>query len=416
MQTRILYISYDGLTDPLGQSQVVPYLLGLAQKKYRFAILSTEKKSAFKKNESKVIRQLSQGHIHWDHIKYTKRPAVLSTVIDVFRLRRKAVLLYKKYSFSIVHCRSYIAAFAGLYLKRKYGIRFIFDLRGFYPDERVDGAIWNKNRFPYNLVYKFLKKKEHIFIKNADYVISLTCEGKKIIQEWNKGKICPDIEVIPCCADPCLFSPINVNPELREQLMQRLSISCDDFVLCYLGSTGTWYMMDEMLSFFERLHIRKSNARFLVITRDRDEDIRRMFANFSFPPDRIVIVSAEREEIPGLLSLCNIAVLFIKPAFSKKASSPTKFAEVLFMGKPVVCNSGVGDIDYYLEKNNVGLLIREFSTEEYEKALDKIDIACNVSPDYIRSVAEEYFSLDRGVDLYDSVYRKLIENRTFTEN
>ena len=32
MSSRVLYISYDGMTDALGQSQVLPYLCGLAQR------------------------------------------------------------------------------------------------------------------------------------------------------------------------------------------------------------------------------------------------------------------------------------------------------------------------------------------------------------------------------------------------
>jgi len=46
---RILYISYDGMTDPLGQSQVIPYLIGLSQKGYVITIISCEKEDKFKK-------------------------------------------------------------------------------------------------------------------------------------------------------------------------------------------------------------------------------------------------------------------------------------------------------------------------------------------------------------------------------
>jgi hypothetical protein len=45
----ILYITYDGLTDFLGQSQVLPYILGLEEKGYRFSILSFEKKREIRK-------------------------------------------------------------------------------------------------------------------------------------------------------------------------------------------------------------------------------------------------------------------------------------------------------------------------------------------------------------------------------
>src|SRR4051794_20204501 len=41
--TSVLYITYDGLTDPLGRSQVLPYLTGLAERGHRITVLSCEK-------------------------------------------------------------------------------------------------------------------------------------------------------------------------------------------------------------------------------------------------------------------------------------------------------------------------------------------------------------------------------------
>ena len=40
---RVLYLSHTGLTEPLGRSQVLPYVLGLARRGWDFTILSFEK-------------------------------------------------------------------------------------------------------------------------------------------------------------------------------------------------------------------------------------------------------------------------------------------------------------------------------------------------------------------------------------
>ena len=53
MATQVLYISYDGMTDSLGQSQVIPYLKGLSKKGYQFTIISCEKKENFEQNKEK---------------------------------------------------------------------------------------------------------------------------------------------------------------------------------------------------------------------------------------------------------------------------------------------------------------------------------------------------------------------------
>ena len=42
-ETRVLYLSYDGALEPLGQSQVVPYLVGLAARGAAITLVSFEK-------------------------------------------------------------------------------------------------------------------------------------------------------------------------------------------------------------------------------------------------------------------------------------------------------------------------------------------------------------------------------------
>lgn len=42
---KILYLTYDGLSDPLGQSQVIPYIVGLSKRGHKIVVLSSEKKA-----------------------------------------------------------------------------------------------------------------------------------------------------------------------------------------------------------------------------------------------------------------------------------------------------------------------------------------------------------------------------------
>ena len=45
---KVLYLSYTGMTDPLGQSQVLAYLKKLSQTgHYQFTVISFEKQEAF---------------------------------------------------------------------------------------------------------------------------------------------------------------------------------------------------------------------------------------------------------------------------------------------------------------------------------------------------------------------------------
>ena len=96
MAIPVLYISYDGMTDSLGQSQVIPYLIGLTKNGYSFTLISCEKEENFAQNKSKIQSILDANNIAWQPISYTKKPPVLSTVYDVNRIKKLAFQLYQK--------------------------------------------------------------------------------------------------------------------------------------------------------------------------------------------------------------------------------------------------------------------------------------------------------------------------------
>jgi glycosyltransferase involved in cell wall biosynthesis len=403
---RVLYISYDGMTDPLGQSQVIPYLMGLSKLNCEIHILSAEKYQAFADGKDNIEALLNKSHIMWHPIIYTKKPPVLSTIKDIFKLKTTASKLHKKFKFDIVHCRSYIAAFAGVHLKQKYGLKFLFDMRGFYADERIDGNLWPQSSPLYRMVYRYFKKKEKQFFSSADYTVSLTYAGKNIIH--NKfGFADIPIEVIPCCADLDHFDYRKLDNYELSVMKSNLGIPEESFVLSYLGSVGTWYMPEEMLLFFKALKTKYSQAKFLIITKDNPENLILLIEKHKINRDDIIIKSAGRDEVPNLIAISNISIFFIKPVFSKQASSPTKLAELLGMGKPVVCNSGVGDLDKFVPENNLGIMIKEFSEEQYKIAVEEVYRLSEINSEQLRNTALSLFSLEIGVSRYYGIYKSL---------
>jgi glycosyltransferase involved in cell wall biosynthesis len=394
------------MTDPLGQSQVIPYLVGLSKLGCEIHILSAEKTINFEINNERIKNSLDANGIFWHPVNYTKKPPVISTVLDIFKLLRKAEKLHKTNNFEIIHCRSYISAFIGLSLKKKYGVKFLFDMRGFYADERLDGGLWPQSNPLYRIVYKYFKTKEKDFLSNADYVVSLTSNGKNIIKNDFGFRYLP-IEVIPCCADVNHFNYNNVDVATKNKYICELGLSNADFVLLYLGSLGTWYMPEEMLKFFSVLKNKMSNAKFLIITRDDPSLIYSLAEKFDLKSEDILIHPANYPDIPALISLANLAIFFIKPVFSKKASSPTKLAELLGMGIPVICNSSVGDLDIFFKEYELGILIKEFTEEEYLNTVERIEELKNIPKEQLRQIACNLFSLDEGIKKYFNIYKNL---------
>ena len=94
-------------------------------------------------------------------------------------------------------------------MKRRLGVPFIFDMRGFWADERVDGRIWNLSNPLFRTVYNHFKAREADFLAEADEVVSLTEQGREVLLGWRADPTRgPPITVIPCCTDFTVFPPV----------------------------------------------------------------------------------------------------------------------------------------------------------------------------------------------------------------
>jgi glycosyltransferase involved in cell wall biosynthesis len=277
-------------------------------------------------------------------------------------------------------------------------------MRGFWADERVDGKLWNLKNPLFKTIYRFFKRREIDFIRESAAVISLTGAAKDEILKWKDLQIVPEkITVIPCCVDTDVFDPAKINEVQRQKARQQLNISEGDFVLGYLGSIGTWYLLDEMLQFFSSLKRSIYNAKFLFVTQDQPQRIIDRAMYFELIPEDIIITKAERKDVPVLISVFNYGIFFIKPAYSKLASSPTKQGEIMAMGVPVICNSGVGDSDDIIRSYHSGFVV---SPDDNDKVTKKLQ-AEEFDHQLIRNGALDYFSLDKGAGVYLNVYNNL---------
>lgn len=405
---RVLYLSYDGMCDPLGASQVLPYLTGLAARGHRISLVSFEKAERTASERAEVQRTCDAAGIAWHPLPYHKRPPVLSAIYDLQRMRGLAVALHRRRGFDVVHCRSYLPALVGLHLKRRKGVRFLFDMRGFWPDERVDGGIWNLKNPAIRAVFNFFKRREAEFLTEADHVVSLTEAGRKILMERRGQANGPPITVIPCCVDFGAFPA--VNSAQRAAGREQLGIAADATVAAYLGSFGSWYMVAEMLRFFRVQLERDSGAMFLIVSREPAEDIQAIAAAHGVPADRVIIRAASRTEVPGLMAAADYGLFFIQPVFSKRASSPTKMGELLALEVPMVTNGDVGDVAEIMAESGAGVVVQRFDDDTYGEALNQL---ASLMPDMKRwrLASRRWFDLQTGVSRYDAIYHELAAAR-----
>lgn len=405
--TRVLFLSYDGLTDPLGQSQIIPYFLDLSRN-HDIHIVSFEKKEAFENKRNEISETLKKNGVVWTPLRYHKKPPILSTLWDIYVLTRTVYKLLKTFKPHVIHCRSYITAIVGNRYRQKAS--FLFDMRGFYADERREGGLWPPGHPIYEPIYRYFKKLEKSFLQNAAHIVSLTHAGKvELVRQYALPP--ENISVIPCAADLDFFaSPRNTRLEVR----QRLRVPAETPLVVYAGSLGTWYLPVEMMNFFKVFETLHPGAIFLILNKGEHHIARQAAQKAEVDAAKLRILEATRSEMPHYLQAADIGLFFIKPSYSKKASSPVKMGEMLASGLPVIANAGVGDVDTIIRETGCGHLVENFSNEAFQSAALSWKEKREVWRGKTYKAAEKFFNLKEGVKLYDAIYRKISTSATIT--
>lgn len=391
----VLYISYDGMLEPLGQSQVLAYLKRLAEGR-RIHLISFEKAGdrANVTELKRIGKEIAGEGIVWHPLCYHKWPSALATAWDIACGIALGLWLVVRYRLRIVHARSYVPSVMALALKRLTGVKYLFDMRGFWVDERVDGGLWPRS----GRMFRIAKYFERSFLLNADLVVSLTYAALSEMQRFNflQDRM-PPISVIPTCADLTRFTPLY---GVREHTA---------ITLGYVGSAGTWYLFDEVAACFAKFLSMRPDARFLVVNRGEHVYIHERLAAFGVPDTAVELITVTHADVPKQMARMDAGIFFIKPVFSKQASAPTKLAEFLGCGIPCLGNAGVGDQESVLEGERVGVALKTFDEEAMTNGLQALLLLVEDRTTRARcvAVARKYFSLDEGVAKYRDIYEQL---------
>ena len=411
---KALFISYNGALEPLMQSQGIPYLKGLSCKGVKYSLLTFDKANRgdqyLSQKIDKLKDELKAFNIKWYSLKYHKKPSLPATLFDIFIGIIFGLYLVVSKKIDIIHARATVPAAMGYVISKITGKKFIYDERGLAAEEYIDGGMWKKNSLSYKLTLYFEKR----FLTSADGLIVLTKNIKDYLEQStylpaNRKNKKQNITVIPCCVD---IKKFDRNSLSTEKLRVKYNLS-QKFVFLYIGSLGTWYLLDEMIDFFIVAKTLINNAHFLILTHTGKDIVEHSLERKGLSFDDITIDHVEFEEMPNHIKLGHVGMFFIKPVFSKRSSCPTKFAEYLTCGLPVIINSGIGDTDTIVETNKAGIVVDEFSERAYKKAVEElIELLSerDVLRQRCRRAAEKELSLNIGVERYWNIYNRFFSN------
>lgn len=401
----LLYVSYDGMTDPLGRSQVLPYLTGLASRGHRITLLSLDKPALHRRHCSTVDRICRAAGIKWHSLAYRHRPPIVSAIVNIAALTRAAKRLHRERGFDFLHCRSDLAGIAGMAVKRHYHVPMLYDMRALWPDERAEGGAWDQRKPLYRAIFRYFKARQRELLDAADHIVTLSDAGRQVLLAMPESPSRAPVTVIPCCADFDQFTLPQAATRSRRRI--ELGLGPSDRLMIHLGSIGCNSLLDEMLDFMLVYRGRHPSSRLLFLTPDDNSTI--MAASTSRGiEDQIDVRSANREEVPGWIGAADLGLFFVRPVFSKKAASPTKLGEMLAVGLPVVTNDGVGDVAAIIGDVGAGVVIDRFDETAYREAIDRLGSRI-FKPEQIRANSLPWFDVRLGIDRYDAIYRRLAE-------
>ncbi len=383
----------------------MPYIECIATHPRTVHILSFEKKKRLHDDKDHLSKKLSSLGINWTPLTFTHGLGLAGKLWDLMRMYFFGFLVAISEKSKIIHARGHAAAQVGLFLKRCLGLKMIFDFRGLWVDERVDKGSWDLGKPFHRLQYRYFKQIEQNLLHHADQIVVLTAS---VVDEVVRlgAQSADKITVIPCCADFDHF--LLADESARAAARLKSGNAQDAFVLGYLGSVGSMYMTDRFFRLFELVAATSPNVQALAITPDTESFNAAMYKNLQPALHRFVHAhSASRDEVPKFLPAMDVLVCFIRPSYARLASSPTKFAESLAAGIPVICNGGVGDVEALTVELDAGLVVDVNSDEVLIVAANALISLTAKGGVKLRDAARRKLGLEVAADRYLNVYRRL---------
>lgn len=390
-----LYLTRNGLLEPLGQSQVMAYLRGLSRD-HRITLITYEKDE----DRADALRmacarvECETLGIRWLPQRFLAGPKGLAPALGTLHM---VWLVFRKVGMRrvrLIHARSYIPAFVALVIGRFTGVPFIFDMRALWPEELITAGRLLRG----SVLHRMIVAAERACLKRAAAVVSLTHAAVDHLKKIYPAELAEQrIAVIPTCADLDRFVSAPEPPAQR--------------VIGCLGTVSSgWFRLDWLVAFFAAAARRDPDLMLELTTRDDPGPIRTAFARECDLAGRLQIASCPSDKVQEVIQRQIASVMFFTEGLGKLGSSPTRMGEVLGCGIPVVANEGVGDVARIIREYRVGILANGSSADDMEAAWDELQTLL-FDPDLparCRRAAEEVFSLSAGTAAYSSLYAEIL--------
>jgi glycosyltransferase involved in cell wall biosynthesis len=366
-QVSVCYLTFDSLLEGVGQSQIVPLLKGLNKNGFKIFVVSFEKNL-----DCHVNPFLHHPGIIWKQLPFGAH-GFAGLPLRILRMTNS---LPKA---DIYHSRSDLPVLA-LALRRKK--RFLWDVRSLWYDQKA--LIENRKRSGFT--YSIFRKIEKYVAKRAAAINVLASALLPVLIKRNN--ILPKIQiVVPTSVDLKKFEFMENFPDQKKILLS--------------GSLNNFYDMDRTLEILDFLNARGFDVRWMRPKESLRNEIKRIY---------IEIESASYEDMSTQVSLSSFGIAICRDDEKDvlKGVMPTKIAEFLAVGRPVLVSPGMGDLDSLIQSTKTGVIVSR--NMELKEIYDRVNelIEDKGTPERCRKLAENHFSMENAIKTYKETYLNML--------
>lgn len=318
-----LYLSYDGLLDPLGYSQVIPYIECLVAAGHSFTVISYEKEHRSNEEILSMQRRLGTAGVEWLRLpfKVGKWEIVKRIISGITAVRT----VCRRTRPDIVHLRGLIPAV--IYKLSLSRVPYLYDFRGFAIGEWTDiGKIGAGS-----LAHRVLQGIDRSAVESACGIVVLEKAAEALLRRTYRVPNVP-LKVIRTCTDIALYLP----RKDRDAGTKRSPIQ---FV--HLGGASRPYRPDLALKLISQLLNSGLDCRVDFLNERDHADIAAAAVETDFPRDRMTVLGLDQKLIPHALQKYDAGLVFLDTSPWRRVCSPTKIGEYLAAGLPVVSLDGI---------------------------------------------------------------------------
>jgi len=359
-------------------------------------ILSLEPQPADGDASDRIQARAAAGGVRWQHRPYRRgRAGVVQNVLSM-----TAMLRGVRERTDLFHCRSYFSAFFPGVADIFGGLPYVFDTRGNWVDEKIEAGRWFQDAGSRAIA----RRVEQELYCRASGVVSLTELAAQDVRNGRFGRphsiersIC-----IPTCVDYDKFR-MERDAAPHEFLL-------GGPIVAYVGSLNPSYEYRKSLRLAALILNRVPRAKFLALT-SQVEEMSSLANDFAIPPSRRLIMGVSHERIQHWLPWIDFGLmLLVSPNQAKRASMPTKLAEFFATGVAPIGHGANSEVMDWVRLAGSGLALDDLSSDSLDRAAEFVAMGI---PDVdvlmrARLIAEEHFSLDRGAERYDALFRDVL--------